>query len=373
MKRSDLNSPVWCVALILALTTGLIPVSGQTTGTDSRVGRKIIVTTAGAELKTPVATVWKAYPGEIFEVTLVNGEWLWIQEKGGWMWEKDGVFFEKAISVTSDRLAKNPTAEAYHVRGVVFVAHREYERALSDFSSSLEKNPNDAGVLNNRGQCHYMLRNYPAAIADYTQAVQSDPKHFVAFNNRALAHIAEEQYDDALRDIRKALELNPKYPEALLNRGVVYEQTERSEQAIEDYTAAIKLHEKYAAAYSNRAVSYRSLGKYREAVDDLRKAMELSPLSFEIVNDLAFTLATAKDDDVRNGAEAVAMAEQAISMSETEHWNLLDTLAVARAAVGDYNGAAEALSKAQSLAPDEEQSTLQSHQERIAAEMPVLE
>ena len=67
--------------LLLGLVVTLLPphVYGQTTKADSRVGKKIIVTTAGAELKTPKATVWRAYPGEVFTITLVNGEWLWIQ------------------------------------------------------------------------------------------------------------------------------------------------------------------------------------------------------------------------------------------------------------------------------------------------------
>lgn len=368
-----LSSPLCLVCVTLLLAGSPQKTSGQTTTTDSRVGQKIIVTTAGAELKTPEATVWRAYPGEVYDVTLVNGEWLWIQQKGGWMWEKDGVFFDKAIAVTSDRLAKNPTAEAYHVRGVVFIAHRQYDRALADFTSSLEKSPQNAGVLNNRGQCHYSLENYEAAIRDFDAAVKIEPKHFVALNNRALAHIALEQYSKARNDIAAALRLHPDYPEALLNRGVVHEKTGKSADAVKDYTAAIKVDPKYAAAYGNRAFSRRTLGRYTEAIADLRKAIELSPGNYQLVNDLAFTLATAKDDSVRNGPEAVALAEQAISMAAEEHWNTLDTLAVARAAVGDYDAAVEAVDKALSLAPDKEQTTLKAHRALIAAKMPILE
>lgn len=359
--------------MILLMAFSAIPTSAQTTTTDSRVGQKIIVTTAGAELKTPQATVWRAYPGEVFEISQVNGEWLWIQRKGGWMWEKDGVLFDQAISITSDRLAESPTAAAYHIRGVVFVAHEQYDRALKDFSSSLKKSPRDAGVLNNRGQCHYMMKNYPAAIADFTEAIRFDAKHFVAFNNRALARIELEQYSEAGNDIRKALRLNPKYPEALLNRGVVHRKSGQTKKAIADFTAAISIDGKYAAAYGNRAFSYRKLRRYSDAITDLRKAIQLDPDSFEPVNDLAFTLATAKDARIRNGARALALAEQANSMTDTEHWNALDTLAVARAAVNDFDGATKALNRAIELAPEREQAKLKAHQKLIAAGLPVRE
>ncbi len=228
-------------------------------------------------------------------------------------------------------------------------------------------------MLNNRGKCHYMLGNYDGSLADFSEAIRIDPKHFVAFNNRALTRIAQEQYDQALQDVDQALKLNPKYPEALLNRGVIHESMNKSELAVGDYTAAIEIDEKYAPAWGNRAVSYRSLGRDRDAVADLRKAMQLSPTNFELVNDLAFTLATAKDEQIRNGLEAVALAEQAISMSEEQHWNTLDTLAVAKAAVGDFEGAAQALDQAMELAPESEQESLRVHQQRIAAKQPVFE
>ncbi|MCH2211202.1 MAG: tetratricopeptide repeat protein [Fuerstiella sp.] len=364
-----LRKPSSCA--ILLLLSCISAVRGQTTQSDSRVGQKFIVTNAGAELRTPQATVWRAYPGEVFDVSLVNGEWLWIQSKGGWLWENDGIFFQKAISVASDRVAKTPTAEAYHIRGVVFIAHKRYERALMDFTSSLQKSPQNAGVLNNRGQCHYLLGNYPAAIVDFSSAIKNDSTHFVAFNNRALVHIAMEQYSDARIDIRQALLLNPRYPEALLNRGVVNQKSGHPQQAIADYTAAISIDSTYAAAYNNRAFSYRRLGQYQKAINDLHKSMEFDPESFEPINDLAFTLATAKDNNIRDALRALSLAEKANSMSEQEHWNMLDTLAVARAAVNDFDGAARAMARAIELAPENEQTQLKSHQALIAAGKPV--
>lgn len=360
------------VLIVILLVPGVAQ-AAQNQDADSRVGKRIIVTKAGAEMKTPQATVWRAYPGEVYEINLVNGEWLWIQERGGWLWEKEAVLFDKAIAVTSDRLAKSPTAEAYHVRGVVFVAHQQYDRAIQDFTTSLEKSPRNAGVLNNRGQCHYYLKNYPAAVSDFSEATRVDPKHFLAFNNRALAHIAQKKFDKARADVKKALALNPKYPEALLNRGLINAKTGKPDQAISDYSAAIKIHPKYIAAFGNRAFTYRSQGRYQEAIADLRAAIKLAPKNFELVNDLAFTLATAKDDKVRDGAEAVALAEQANSMIGEEHWNTLDTLAVARAAVNDFNGATEAVDRAIAVAPESEVASLKAHRDLFAAETPVLE
>ena len=324
-------------------------------------------------MRTPKATVWRAYPGEVFQIALVNGEWLWIQEKGGWMWEKDGLMFDDAISEASRRLARNRTAESYHIRGVVFLAHEKHKRALQDFSASLVRAPRNAGVLNNRGHCHYLLKNYPAAIADFTEAIEVDSGHFVAFNNRALAYIATEQYPAARRDVQQALKLNPKYPEALLNRGVIHEKSGQSERAIADYTAALKIHSSYSEAYGNRAFSQRTLGRYDKAIRDLRKAIELAPTSCEPINDLAFVLATAREEKFRDGEKALALAKQACSMSSNRHWNTLDTLAAAHAEVNDFEGAAEAITTALELAPENKQERLLRHQQLIAGREKIRE
>lgn len=362
-----------CLGGLLAVIFNGRSDGGDELPQDPRVGKSVIITTAGAELKTPDATVWKAYPGEVYPITTVNGEWLWIQERRGWLWERDCVLFDDAIRITSDRLAKSRSAENYHVRGVVYVAHRLYERALSDFTESLKLNPRNAGVLNNRGQCHYLMKNHAVAISDFDAAVQIEPKHFVALNNRALAKIASGRLENARADVQRALTINPKYPEALLNRGVIHENTGHSKKAIKDYTAALKIDSRYSEAYGNRAYSYRVLGDYGKAIADLNEAIKLSPTNYEPINDLAFLLATAKDDSVRDGPKAVALAEQACEMIGGKHWNTLDTLAVARAEVNDFTGATTVLLEAIELAPDEVKERIQDHHKQIAARQAIRE
>ena len=78
---------------------------------DPRLNQKVMVIKAGAELKTPVATVWKGYLGEVFTVSLTNGEWLWINEKGGWLWEKDVIPFNESIQLLTERVTKQKNGE----------------------------------------------------------------------------------------------------------------------------------------------------------------------------------------------------------------------------------------------------------------------
>ena len=171
------------------LTMSSINVVNGQQSTDPRQNKKIIISKAGAEMKTPQAVVWRAYLGEVFTVQQTNGEWLWIKEKEGWLWEKEAVYYDTAIEDLSQRIKAMPTAENYHLRGVAFLAHENYDNAIADFSESLRKSPRNAGALNNRGQASYLKGDYKSAVTDFSGAVVMDPKNFLAYNNRALAYL----------------------------------------------------------------------------------------------------------------------------------------------------------------------------------------
>ena len=338
---------------------------------DPRIGKKVIVTVAGAALRTPEAVVWKAYLGETFTVTLTNDEWLWVSEKGGWLWEKETLPFDTAVKDLSARIEKSPSAENHLLRGIARMAHQQYNEAISDFTASLSQRPKDAGALNNRGQAHYLKKDYDNAIKDFDAAIKADPQHFVAMNNRALCRIAKEQFKRATSDLNAAIKINKEYPEALNNRGVVNSRRGQFEQAIADFTAALKIDESYAEAYANRSAAYRKRGLLNKATADLKLSMKKNPLDHRPVNDLAWIYATAEESDFHKPKEAVAMATRACQMTHYSDWNALETLAAACAAAGDVKNAQQWIATALEKAPADEKAGVAARQKLIAANEPI--
>jgi tetratricopeptide (TPR) repeat protein len=340
---------------------------------DPRLGQRIIIIRAGAEMKTPQATVWRAYLGEVFTVTLTNGEWLWIDEKGGWLWEKEAVLFDTAIEELSRRVTSTPIPENYHLRGVALLAHEQYDRAIADFSESLRLEPRNAGALNNRGQAHYLKGDFDTAIQDFSAAITIDPKNFLANNNRALASIEKGDLKAAMNDLQAALKLVPEYPEALNNRGVVHQKMNQLDNAIADFTAALKIDPKYVDALGNRASTWRLKKDYPKAIADLEHAMKLSPRTYEAANDLAWIFATSSEESVRQPARALELAKGACGITEYRQWNALDTLAAAHAENGQFDEARQWLGTAIELAPEAEKPRLQKHLALVMASQPVRE
>ena len=365
--RFFVTPALWC-----CLAWNSSEVYGQRAGSnlnarDPRIGKQVIVTQEKAKLRTPVATVWESYVGEVFTISLTNGEWLWIAEKGGWLWEKEAIPFDTALETYTQRIDQQKTAENYHLRGVAYLAHKQYDKAVEDFDESLRKQPRNAGAMNNRGQASYLKGDYNAAILDFTRAIAIEAKNPLVLNNRALAFIAINDHDNALKDLQAALNLVPQYPEALNNRGVVHQELKKLDEAVADFTEALKIYPQYIDALENRAFAYVEKTEYSKAITDLESAIQLSPDSYRAVNDLAWLLATASDDSIRNKERALTLAKQACAMTEYKQWNALDTLAVALAENGNFTEAKEWLGTALTLAPDEEKKRLQGHLDLVIA------
>lgn len=73
-----------------------------------------------------------------------------------------------------------------------------------------------------QGDYDYEQGDCEKAIADYTSAVELNPDLAEAFNNRAYVYMLKQDYVMALPDLDRALELRPEYVNALMNRGDIY-------------------------------------------------------------------------------------------------------------------------------------------------------
>jgi Flp pilus assembly protein TadD len=93
-------------------------------------------------------------------------------------------------------------------------------------------------------------------------------------------------------------------------------------------------------------------GRTREAIVQYRVALKLNPSLAGALNNLAWILASNPDDELRNGAEAVHLAEQACELTHYGKPAYLVTLAAAYAEAGRFPEAVATAEKAEQLATD---------------------
>ncbi|HOX56997.1 MAG TPA: fused MFS/spermidine synthase [Candidatus Paceibacterota bacterium] len=114
--------------------------------------------------------------------------------------------------------------------------------------------------------------------------------------------------------------------------------------------AAPRYEARPADAEAEVAAKLSEKGDFAGAIARYKRALELDPQTAEILNNLAWLLATCPDGALRNGAEAVRLAERACQLTEYQRTIMVGTLAAAYAEAGRFPEAVATAQKACELA-----------------------
>lgn len=259
--------------------------------------------------------------------------------------------------------AHNNLASAYILKERLDEALFHLQEATRLDPDNFEAHVNLASVLSQRNQRR-------RAMEEYLVALRLQPADAEAHNNLGGLLATEGKTDEALAHFAEAVRLKPDSPEAQANLGNALFLKGCLEQALRHCAEAVRLQPRQAAfqnglgevlAKSGRtteAAAHYSLahclvaaelsqeGNTAEAITHWREALQLSPDSPEILNNLAWLLATHPDAAFRNGAEAVQLAERACSISGSKSPSFLDTLAAAYAEAGRFEDAMKTVLRA---------------------------
>jgi tetratricopeptide (TPR) repeat protein len=110
-------------------------------------------------------------------------------------------------------------AELYLKRGEDFSGTHQYDRAIADYTTAIQLNPEFAEAYNDRGFAYYLKGDVERAIADYTRAIELRPNYPKAYNSRGVAYMAHG-YGSAksVPDFDRAIALDPHFRYAYINR-----------------------------------------------------------------------------------------------------------------------------------------------------------
>jgi protein O-mannosyl-transferase len=188
------------------------------------------------------------------------------------------------------------------------------------------------------------------ALAQYRESLRINPGRAQAHNNVANLLAASGNKEEAVSHYREALRLNKKAPLAHLNLGTTLLEMGRFDEAMQHYAAAKRLApDDPRPAYLMGKASLQQK-RSTDAVAHFRDVLRLAPGDFRTLTWLARVLASDRDAKLRNGAEAVALAERANKLVGGSEAFVLDTLAMAYAEAGRFAEAARAAQQAIDLA-----------------------
>ena len=273
---------------------------------------------------------------------------------------------EEAIAAWNQALVLSPDNDkANNNVGLLLTGAGRFEEAIPHFEKTLKVNPEYPAAHSNLGVALAGTGKLEAAIAEFQKALAVDPDSAEAQGNlaRALArkgqtHLTQGRelarkgsFADAIVQFHQALEATPDSPEVHNGLGVALAQTGRPEEAVAHFQKAVAANPDYAEAYFNLGDTlYYLEHKAPEALAAWRAVLRIDPNHVPVLSQTAWVLATWPEPLLRDGTQAVELAQRAVRLSGGREPAILDTLAAAYAEAGRFSDAVQFAKQALSLA-----------------------
>jgi len=226
-----------------------------------------------------------------------------------------------------------------------------------DYNNPIKMWSNVLRVAPNNDRAHYNLARQirargelELAIEYYEQVLQLNPYHEKAHNDLAISLAGKALYREAAEHYEAALRIDPEYAIALVNYGNLHARAGRFGEAEVYYRKAIKADTEFAAPHVHLGEMSLRQGKLRSALANFRRADVLAPNQLGANTQIAWILATADDQEIRDGQQAVEIAERLVRQFGESEYRLLDVLAAGYAEVGRIDEAIEKARAAYHLA-----------------------
>jgi tetratricopeptide (TPR) repeat protein len=215
-----------------------------------------------------------------------------------------------------------------------------------------------------RGQTDDAARLFRRTIELHQETGQFPAVH-KAYSNLGWAMGAAGRWAEATNHLAEALRRRPSDPEANLTFGRALLALNLPERAIPplELGAAARTNAAEPRLFLGQALA--RTGRDAEAAPQFRAALQLQPESSPALDALAWLLATSPDASLRNGTEAVSLAQRACFLTRTNDPAPMLTLAAALAETGQFQSARQQAHAALALAARSPQEAVKRRGESI--------
>jgi tetratricopeptide (TPR) repeat protein len=247
------------------------------------------------------------------------------------------VLAEDVIGYEARIKAEPPSAALHDDAAMLYLDLGRPADAVRHFERSAALKPDAASSHFNLGTAFAFAGRLDAAIGRYRRALQLRPDYAIAHNNLGGLLFKQKKFDEAERHLTEAVRLDPVNAEAHDNLGRLYNELRQTARAVEHFRAAVGLRPNWPVPHA----------------------------------ELAWLLATTQDQEVRDPQGAVQFATRAAALTARRDPLVLDVLAAAEAAAGDFDGAVSTAQAALDLANGPLAAAIQERLESYRQRQPV--
>ena len=265
-----------------------------------------------------------------------------------------------AIKAWKDLLQLDPQSVIAHANlAGIYLQQSKPRLAIQHYKAGLESKPDDTQILQGLSLAYEQNKDIESAIGTLGRLLAIQPKSEEIQIRRGSLKMATGDLQGAREDFDSVITLNRENGLAYKKRGICGLRLGNNDQALLDLNKAITLLPNDSELYTNRGMAHAGAGNFAFAIDDYEKALKIQSDSPEILNNVAWLLATCPVAHIRNGEKALEYANRACELAQWSHFGTLDTLAAAYAAVGKYEEAAKWAKRSIEYAPEDRKAELQ--------------
>ena len=260
---------------------------------------------------------------------------------------------QEAADACRAALQLQPEApEPHAMLGDALARLENYEEAEAAFQRALELSPDMAYALERFSQMLLRRQRGAEALALWQGFLERHADSPWGQLQLGLTLLALDRDAEARPQLEACLANapDPSLPRFYLGR--IAARAGDTAGARELWNELLKDNPAFVDAYIALAELALTERDFAAAAQHMRAGLERAPDSAGLANGLAWVLATAPDDSLRNGTEAVRLAEQARDATQGLQHEFLDTLAAAYAEVGRFDDAIATAEQAVKLAAE---------------------
>ncbi len=258
---------------------------------------------------------------------------------------------EEARELASQATGLAPNdAEAYFQAAMGAAGLGDTRQAIDLYREAIRLDPRYAEAHNNLGTLLGKQGDFIGAEEHFQQVVAIDADDHMAYFNLAQILWKQEKFAAAAEHFRRVTELRPRDALAHTQLASALVPMGRFREAIACMERALELAPDNADAHNKLGALRAEQGDHQAAMRCYRRALELEPEHNGAIENLAWLLATAPDDGVRDGDEAVRLAELVRKQAGSQDPATLDALSAAYAEAGRYDRAVSTAQQALELA-----------------------
>ncbi len=230
--------------------------------------------------------------------------------------------------------------------GDILVQAGRFQEALQPINEGLRVAPQLGHGYVLFGDAYAGAGDAVRAINSYGVALKNGAPPLDVYIKIAQQYEKSADWGQAEQAYRKGLEVQADSFEARYNLGQMLSRQNRIPEAIVEFQAVLASSPTVHLTHCNLGDLYEREGDLKMAVEHYRSGVKAENPPPDIADRLAWILSTNNDATLRDGQEALRLAQYGVRATKGAHAPLVESLAAALAETGDYAGALRAQERA---------------------------